>query len=314
MKNNYNSNTHIGTQPIRVLCYNIIYSFENFYDSFSEDLKEIIKEKGLEKQIKYLDKEEKIKDLVFVQIDKKIVIEESFLSYLWIICYSLIVIIDEKIQKPQNGIESPRKKEIISKAEKLFKYGMSLINRFSNWSLDLPNPERYEEDDEFYIIKTNSIFLNAINFILLHELSHVSLGHLDNPFKKGERTTDEILKDEYQADANAINYFIKGIERSMNKLDKKVGIIAGLCSLMFFSNNLKGINHPDPNERLKIGLEKINIGEDDIIWGIAAIGFHLWAITKGYRTNIPSVVKTYKNWFIEIEKEINKIKTKANEG
>jgi len=308
MKDNYNPEVHIGTQPIRVLTGNIIHAFENLHPEFLSDVNKLIAEKGLQKEIKYLSEEDKIKDIAYVWIDKKITIEESFLSYLWIICYGILVMFDERVQKNQNGIASPNQNEILKKAETLFKYGMSLINRYSKWDLNLPNPERYTKDDEFYIEKNNSVFINALNFILCHELSHVSLGHLENPFKEVGNTKIEILNDEYQADKNAIELIKKGIFHSEDKMDRKVGLVAGLCSLLFFSSTLKGGDHPDQDERLRIGLEGLDLADDDYIWGIAAVGLHLWAHEKNKIINVPPEVETYKEWFLKIDAEIRQIK------
>jgi hypothetical protein len=68
----------------------------------------------------------------------------------------------------------------ITKAQQLFNYGISLIKIFTPWDKStLPNPECYDEQDEFYVQRVNAVFVYAMNFILCHEFVHVEREHID---------------------------------------------------------------------------------------------------------------------------------------
>jgi hypothetical protein len=298
----------MGTQPIKVLIPNILHWFQNIYPEFKDDLEKIIEQKGLKKGIKYINEESKIEHPAVVTTNQEIRVEESFLSYLWIICYCMLVIFDELVQKPQNSIPNPDKGRLLKNSRELFRYGISLLKRYSDWKKHLPNPEIYEKADEYYILKANSIFLNAFNFVICHELSHVSLGHNDNPFSGIQESKEVTLQLEIDADKGAIEIILKGIATEKTVRDRITGLIVGLCSLLFFTSDLNGNDHPDPDDRLTVALNSLNLPEDDYNWGIAAMGFQLWADEKGLSLTIPTEVETYKEWFSHINEEIKRIK------
>ena len=190
MKKNFYNPTHSGLQPVRVLDHNIIYLFENIYPDFLTELKSAVANKGLQPGLTKYCLEEAIRfsnmdfksQTPFIGIDKKIVLHETFLSFLWIYCYCVLVVFDEGIQKPlQNKTYNPTNPlpHIANEALKLFDYGLSLIDIFNPWDKNLPNPEEYDDSEAFYIERANSVFLYALNFILCHELGHVILGHID---------------------------------------------------------------------------------------------------------------------------------------
>jgi hypothetical protein len=150
--------------------------------------------------------------------------------------------------------------------------------------------------------------LNAFNFVICHELSHVSLGHNDNPFSGIQESKEVTLQLEIDADKGAIEIILKGIATEKTVRDRITGLIVGLCSLLFFTSDLNGNDHPDPDDRLTVALKSLNLPEDDYNWGIAAMGFQLWADEKGLSLTIPTEVETYKEWFSHINEEIKRIK------
>jgi hypothetical protein len=191
MKINKLSMFHKGDQPIRVLQHNITHQFETTNPTFIELSKKVIKDNGLEPGIDYFINNDAITNLVdghsqtpYVK-NKKIAIHETFLSYVWCISYSFLVLYDEAVAKPsQNNTAKRELFEIdegrIKKAEQLFKYGISIIKTFTPWDKDkLPNPELFESNDAFWIEKANGLFVFAMNFILCHEFAHVEKKHLE---------------------------------------------------------------------------------------------------------------------------------------
>ena len=97
----FNPKTHIGTQPIRVLKYNILHQLENVHPKFLEEYTALMNKHGLDPSINYdytegplFNPKDPNKNLTpFVDEKKEITIQETFLSYLWTMCYSLLVIL-----------------------------------------------------------------------------------------------------------------------------------------------------------------------------------------------------------------------------
>jgi hypothetical protein len=299
----YNPKIHKGTQPVRVLSENIIYWFENTYEEFKHILESQINQNGLKRKIRVIIQEGKIREVAYISKDKVISIEETFLSYIWTMCYSLVVLFDEIIHKPKtekNWTLTEAARVIANDAQALFDYGVSLLDDFSEWDKDLPNPELYD-DENMYIEKTNGIFLSAINFVIVHEFAHVFLGHIDFLSEKQNRKEkvepSEIKEHEYQADQYALNVLMKGSDFLTNKETVGTGIIIGLTSLIFFGKNLDQIYHPDTDERLKTALEELHLDDRDNLWGIACLAFKLWANHYSVDLAWPAEVDTYKELF-----------------
>ncbi len=182
MIDTYNS-SHSGHLPIRVLQHNIIHQFENTSHRFLIETEDAIKNYGLKKEIIYtLNKSSsegnKIEGPYILNSEKQIYIQETFLAYLWCMCYSLHLNTDNLISSAI--VENHKIKSI----QEIFSYALSLKDRYNDWNKsNLPNPELYSDQDKGDIECTNELFLYALNFILCHEFSHISLGHIDHPFQ-----------------------------------------------------------------------------------------------------------------------------------
>jgi len=316
-KSYYKSKSHKGSQPVRVLYQNVYHWFHNTYPNFKNDeLDEAIQRLGLNEEINIIEREEKVAMPAGVGTFKIITIQETFLSYLWCMSYSLMYIYDKSIHEPKINPNYDLTDELenrISAAHKLFNYGLSLLESYDTWNInELPNPEFYEVLEEEYVEKANGVYLNAVNFILLHELAHVALGHIDKDIENSEKkivTSDaDILKDEYDADSFAFERIIKGAENLTNQSTVAAGIIVGMCSFLFFSSSLKGGDHPDPDERLKIALEKLNLQPEDNLWGISCLAFKLWSIKHKINLDWPPIVETYQELFNSTIITLNKNK------
>lgn len=287
MRINTLSASHSGTQPIRVLQHNITFQFETTNPTFIELSKTIIKDKGLQPGISYYISENAILDKVdgyphtpFVDGNGKINIHETFLSYVWCICYSMLVLYEEAIAKASlNQISKTLIQNVdldkINKAQKLFEYAKSLITSFSNWDkMDLPNPEEYSQDDVFYIERANGLFVYAINFILCHEFAHVEKDHIKK-LRLGQNTVSHILDFEKEADGRAMDLVLSGIT-DRTKLSAEIGVLMGLSSMLFFKQKTMTTTHPATDDRMHELIIKANPTNADAHWGIATLAFKLW--------------------------------------
>lgn len=307
---------HEGNQPIRVLQHNIIYQFESTNPTFLELSKEIITKKGLEPGISYnindlplIDHANRIYQTPFVGSNKKIEIHEAFLSYVWCISYSLIVLYDETVAKPsQNRVAQNLNYQInddkIQKAFDLFDYALNLINKFESWDTDkLPNPEIYYSEETFWIEKANGIFVYAINFILCHEFAHIEKEHIDDLIR-GKNTNTHILCFEKEADKRAIELMLLGVTPE-TKITAHLGILIGFCCLLFLNSKTTSENHPDTDNRINDFLETVNPDPSNGLWGIAYLALVLWDKQYSNQLIIPNEVHDLKELYYNIKKQID---------
>ena len=99
----FNAKTHIGCQPIRVLKFNILDRWENLHPAFSQEYHALVKKHGLKPCVNYDCAERAIFDsafpdelaVPFVGGNKEITIQETFLSFVWAMCYSHLVLADK---------------------------------------------------------------------------------------------------------------------------------------------------------------------------------------------------------------------------
>ncbi len=306
---------HAGEQPVRVLQHNITKQFEETNPTFLELSKSIIAKCGLQPGIPYFINNKSINEIVqghnqtpFVGSDKKITIHETFLSYVWCVSYSMSVLYDEAVAKPSQNLVAQRlihniDEVKIQKAEDLFRYGISLITLFSPWDKKLlPNPEIYDDADAFWIENANAIFVFAMNFILCHEFAHVEKQHHEK-LRSGQNTDSHRLDFEKEADERAIELMLLGVTPE-NERTIQVGILVGLCSLLFFSATAKRRTHPDSDDRIHTLLERINPEPSDSMWGIAALSYKLWDNQFSKNYNWPNSVLTMKELYENIREQI----------
>jgi len=314
----YNTEEHEGGQPVRVLSQNTKKWFKEVYPNFENtELKKAIEEFGLYEEISIIEREDKIATPAFVGSFKIIQIQETYLSLLWCLSYSLTFLYDKSIHEPrtkENFIFTVKLNEQIKKAHDLFDYGLSIIDTFNPWDKEnLPNPEFYDANEDEYIEKANGVYLHAVNFVLVHELGHVLLGHIDSDIKndeKGVKISNEIiLQDEIDADNFSFERMFKSTKHLTNDHTASVGLISALCSFIFFSNSMNGGDHPDPDLRLQTALEKLNLEDEDNLWGLSCLAIKLWSNKHRIAINWPNKVETYKDLFYLTMEQLNNLKS-----
>lgn len=322
MRINKLSSSHAGNQPIRVLQHNVTFQFETTNPTFVELTKTVIKNKGLKAGIGYYINDKAILEKVdghyqtpFVDEHGKIHVHETFLSYVWCVCYSMLVLYEEAIAKvSQNQVSKTLLHEIdvkkIDKAQELFDYAKSLIAYYSVWDkTNLPNPEEYTADDVFFIERANGLFIYSMNFILCHEFAHIELDHLAKR-KQGQNTTSDILKFEKEADLRSMDLVLNGVT-DKTKLSAEIGVLMGLCSMLFFKQKSETTTHPAIDDRIHKLIEKVNASNADPHWGIAVLAFKLWDNQFMKNFNWPKEVHDLKELYVSIRKEIQSEKSSS---
>jgi hypothetical protein len=300
--NHYNPKNHFGNLPVRVLGGNIEDRFLNISPTFKLEFEKLLTQFEIEKKIIIEIHPEPIissgfKQLPFIRNSDKIIhLHEVFLAYLWILCYSFLVIYDEGMNKPARNLHHGENLTIdVSKRDEafvLFNYGLSLINCYTKWNESLPNPENYD-DSNLYIEKANAIFEYAVAFILAHEFAHLKHGHIGLNKEKGY---------ENEADLEASELLSNTISNDEEKTKIGFGLLIATTSTLFIDNTLQSPTHPDKDDRIKNVLEKLDLDEIDNLWGLACLVFTLWKHSHDYNLKEPYKISNYKflfNYYLE---------------
>lgn len=259
MIDQFDPQSHVGEQPIRVLQHIITYWLHNVSEDFRSISLELARRGSLNLGIKYkigcdpINSRDSYGNANSPYIhDGVICVHETFLSYLWCIGYALSQTHENVIRNPRfDGKSGP---EILQADEsirgtlntilKVFTFGTSLINEFRDWDKDnLPNPERFSKEHEETIGKVNGVFVAATSFVMCHEVAHSYLEHLEKRMEhyKQQGKVDSALlkKQEREADLKAVEWLLSGSTGDDDLYTKKIGIIVGTCSLLFLSNVCK---------------------------------------------------------------------------
>jgi len=321
----FDKKSHPGNMPIRVLQFNILNKFTNEGLANIPTFKESI-EKGLVSAgLKYHIEEEQLKSPFADCNSKQINIQEVFLTFMWGLSYSLFVILEkavqERITKPEWKGEIIFDIELLSKANQLLDWSLTLNVFYSDWDSGLPNPEKPNtEDEKFYVEKINGIFENSTAYILFHEYAHLALNHCDfvksiRNKKISELTGDEIQEYkeiEIEADNFAFDTLISGTENETEKFHKGVAIILAHCSMLFMVKTPKSVKqrvHPDTDKRLEDAITKLNLQDplsEDYIWTLGCLAcmkfFNIHNILLNLTPKDPKpLFKDYMNEFEKIK-------------
>ncbi len=282
---------HPGLQPVRVLQHNVTARFEETNPQFAALTKQLMEAINFQPGIGYFISEGALVDLdddghnhtPYIDEQHKIMVHETFLSYIWCMCYSLMVLYEEAVAKPSHNQVAQQMVQVpdqaaIDRAHELLAYGRSLIKMYTPWDMAaLPNPQRYNSDD-VWVERANGVFTYAMNFILCHEFAHAEKQHIDQ--LNGLRRTPEEVRQvriafEKEADQRAIELMLQGTTTA-TAASQYSGILVGLCSMLFFSSTTTSRVHPSTDDRINAFIETVNPEPASPLWGIATLAFRLW--------------------------------------
>ena len=313
--------TPIGNQPVRVLELNVLDWFEGKYPEFRSELEQIGAASGASRSIKYYCDEAPIRNPNGGVLTPHIAIKngeiglyETFLSYVWALSYSILVIHDEQLKGKMTGIQPLHRKPIghfLQYGFDVLNFGLSLVEDYKPWPADLPNPDPkwYRGEDDFFPTRANGIYLAAVDFILCHEVAHVACGHLKKIAEaqsKGEcLSRQEIKAVEAEADRWALKRVIRGInDTTRAKTTVGFGAVAGLASVLFLGTELTSDSHPDTDTRFRAVLEGLGEEKTGDLWGIVASYYIAWSTFYGVRLDFDGEFDTYCDLVDEIERQL----------
>lgn len=243
---------------------------------------------------------------------KTIELHEVFLAYLWSVSYSMWVIYDYAIVMPTHNKSYDGTADFSIEPQKsakdLFIYGISLIKEYKDWPANLPSPKNITTETKDLIEKTNGIFLNAISFIIAHELAHVSHKHLDNFLQYIPENYPKIKEREKDADTTAINILKKSINENNAQSMVILGSIIATASLLYFGKAVQSPTHPDKDDRIKSVIESFELEDTHHMWGIAALTLQFFNQKEGFGFTFTEP-EHYKELFYQFLEEFKKIKT-----
>lgn len=319
----FSKSTHPGNMPIRVLQFNILKKFQiegiNNIANFKEAIDKGLVSPGL---VYHMDKEP-LKSPFASCESKQINIQEVFLSFMWLLSYSLYIIVEkgiqERVTKPEWKGEIIFDTDLFIKANQLFSWGLTLNAFYSDWNLDLPNPEKPNSNDEdFYSRQINSIFENSVSYILFHEFAHLALDHCEfsntvrgkNKSELSEEERTKFIELESQADDFAFSALITGLETEQQKFHKGIAIVLAHCAMLFMVHNpktIKQVMHPDTDIRLEKAILKLGLADplnEDYIWTIGCFAcMKFFSIHNILTSIIPKDPKPlFKDYMAEFEK------------
>jgi hypothetical protein len=290
--------------PIRVLQYNITANFESVRDStIAEHLNRIATGKA-NADIEYYVDSDKIKTPYLNCKNRVIVLQETYLAFLWAVTYFFLVVQEEGFQKQVKNnyfagniqFNTP----VLIGALALFKWALTLPQSYSTWSLDLPNPEKHNNAEEaFYAPKVNGIYVTAVNYVIFHEYSHLLSRHCETIRGIKNQTSGCISPDdrillvemEKEADLLAKEAIVKNGDNEKDKLHKGLAIVICQCANLFLVGNtsgIKGFKHPDTDTRIYDALQSINVFDrpsQDYLCSLCCIAFKVFFDVHNVQSN-----------------------------
>ena len=299
----------LRTQPVLALNNSVEAWFERKYPEFLQELKDICGNYSNAGKITLFSNEMPMRcSLPYVKSDGEIVLDETFLSYMWALSYGFMVIFDEKIHGPLTGKQPDHGKGLghfLDRGYRVLEHGFRLLEGFQRWPQDIPNPENCNESDKYYVEKANGIYMAAADFVLCHELAHLACGHFNKQCEIPKKTLEQ------EADLCALTWVRKGIGPDRSLTTVGFGAIVALSSPLFLDRRMVSDTHPDKDERIANMMTCLAVEDRGLLWGIAATFFLLWKERFNISLNISSEYETYKELFQDIVCQLQPLKRNA---
>lgn len=223
-------------------------------------------------------------------ITKKINVPQYYLTYLWCVVYTFINIIEKGLPKSiQNArdITSFRSNDpSLRQLDQIFGWALSLKFESSDWPTGFPKPS----DISLEVRKANILFLDAIAYVMYHEVAHVVNGHWNFyqtvHKKKVTELTDEegfMLKAiETEADNFAYECLIIENDIEESQYHKALAVAISILANLYLIDDMASLNqctHPDPDIRVYNLLNKmkfLNPGYQFHIFNTFNVGISLF--------------------------------------
>lgn len=201
----------------------------------------------------------------------EIIVQETFLSYLWSCCYAMVGLNDMVYQKAEEGKPVVTFDDIpeFRRVQLTLDWARKLKKEYTPWSVECANPSV----PGAYIEGTNNLFEACVLYILFHEVGHVIFhAHqtdLLTAARKSvnERTPEEkqaIYDAEVEADQFAFDCLRVSSDREDVKFLKYLGAVIAQFSNFFLLDvpDTRGFSHPDMDTRLRSVIRQVDLKEE----------------------------------------------------
>ncbi|MEN0054481.1 MAG: phage exclusion protein Lit family protein [Mucilaginibacter sp.] len=207
-------------------------------------------------------------------------LHESHLSYLWCMIYSFMSLLDfteKRIAEGQTYIVMTDAPELIG-TNSIFTWAVSLKRECSNWPANLPSPAGVSQDCDL----TNRIFIQAVLYIVYHELGHLSIGHDQYlPLITKQELTEEESQTLKLLECEADNFAfdcLKEVDETEDStlINVFAASVAHMSNLYLITNtaDLLQMKHPDVDTRIFNLMNKVQFENEhhksgmDLIYNI----------------------------------------------
>jgi hypothetical protein len=218
-----------------------------------------------------------------VHLDCNIIeVSESFLNFLWAVIYFTFTYQEksnEYLLINPDAEALPVDTDVLKNAESLLRFCKSILNNgYTNWPIGIISPffnGNPNNEIEVFSIKTNGLFVTAINVLLMHEVGHIHFNHINESIAKYriKKLIDEddeyeppieelapIIMAETNADNFAMDIFLNTNDDPIIQLNNSYGTCICFIALLFCTRTIKGVTqifHPDLHERVYRAIQRI---------------------------------------------------------
>ena len=203
-----------------------------------------------------------------------ITLGESFLCYVWAMCYYGFVYFDEAMVPSIEIALGKLKHEdhnysLAEEASALRKWALSICPGYVDWPQELPSPSRCTNK---YIVPTCVHFVHAVSFFIEHEIAHIYLKHFED--------NREPLEKEIEADKQAIEWHMNSeVGKSFSS---KMGVLLGLCSMLALDSqsDKPHNNHPSMYSRILRYIDSLDDENKEPYYQVFAL--YIWDWDKQF--------------------------------
>lgn len=274
--------------PVQALNQQVVETalgIEDLYESMNVD----VETNDLSNGILFEEEHDRIQNVAEIRdVDGKhqITFSLTYGQFMWSVGLYLSTYFDNIVQIPMmnavgtnvNGYKANM--DAVRFANDIFFRARQLMYRVVPDSFtQIPNicdPQAFKDE----IGKANGIYIGGMCFIMAHEFAHNFLGHTHYA------TNQEVsVEDEMSADETALS-FISAEFDGGNGFIFKVGIANVLCALLLMGQDTISSDgaHPHMDVRIASIMSKLQIPDEDILWGYVGCAIRMWLLVYGEYT------------------------------
>lgn len=204
----------------------------------------------------------------------KVFLHASFLTFMWFASYLIVTYVDFVIDKRKGGVRL----DYVDNANNVFDAMQQLVDFYDEYDFSkLPSPYDCTEYSE----KINNVFIEAVNFMTLHEFAHVIKMHAFKREMGADSIEQEIEADEF-AYCNAAD--------GKCEINHLIGFLIALSFELFFKPKINKTNsHVNPIERLEsfVGMYSVE-GERLKLCAAVMLQIRMHIFNKECAPDVPS--------------------------